>query len=276
MSISNTVDLTLHPAHGTFPPTAAQRRILRWFHSTPLGFSRLRRPAINAFKAARAGPVDATLFGLKVRFHPHDNQTDSKSAVCGRCYNADETRWLSRILKPGAVFVDVGANMGFFSLFAASRGARVLAIEPLPTLFERMSLNMALNGFSAHRFNEAVGPTAGTVVLYPATDLGGTSILGAGAGIETPVRPLLDLVREAGVDHIDALKIDVEGWEDRVLCPFFETAPPALWPRAIVIEHSSGGQWVEDLLGRMTSLGYVRKVHNRANAMYVFRPVTPA
>ena len=265
------LDTYMDPPFGSFPPTPTQKRIMRWFHSTPLGFSRFRRAAVNRFKAERPGPVDAQLFGLKVRFHPHDNATDAKGAVCGSCYNLDETRWIARALSGGGVFVDVGANMGFFSLFAAKMGAVVVAIEPLPNLFERLSVNLKLNGFKAHRINEAVGPTESVITIVPSRDLGGSSILGHGEGIEVPMRPLLNVIRDTKLDHIDALKIDVEGWEDRVLCPFFAAAPKALWPRAVVIEHSSKTKWTEDLLSQMTNIGYVRKRQNRANALYVLR-----
>ena len=83
------------------------------------------------------------------------------------------------------------------------------------------------------------------------------------------MRPLLDMIIETRVDHIDALKIDVEGFEDQVLGPFFKAAPKALWPRAIVIEHTSKVQWADDLIGQMQSIGYARKAQNRANALYV-------
>jgi hypothetical protein len=47
-----------------------------------------------------------------------------------------------------------------------------------------------------------------------------------------------------GESAVDALKIDVEGFEDRVLTGFFAEAPQALWPRAVVIEHLSRDEWL--------------------------------
>ena len=52
-----------------------------------------------------------------------------------------------------------------------------------------------------------------------------------------PSLRLQRILADAAVDHVDALKIDIEGFEDRVLTPFFKDAPQGLWPRAIVIEH---------------------------------------
>lgn len=160
---------------GTYPLTDVQKTIRKVFFNTPLGYSRLRRPFIERFKRdCCADPVDATLFGLKVRFYPQDNQTDAKSAVCGACYNHRELKWLRRHLPKGGTFVDVGANMGFFSLYAAQREARVIAIEPNPVLFERLTTNLRLNGMQADLFRMAVGDQEGSGQLVQVNgDFGG-------------------------------------------------------------------------------------------------------
>ncbi len=51
-------------------------------------------------------------------------------------------------------------------------------------------------------------------------------------------KKLLTLVREEGYAKIDAIKLDIEGAEDLVLDPFLSEAPPALWPRLIIMEFS--------------------------------------
>ena len=56
------------------------------------------------------------------------------------------TRWLCSSLQPGDVFVDVGANSGYFALLAAARGCRVVAVEACATTFEALRSNLALNG----------------------------------------------------------------------------------------------------------------------------------
>jgi FkbM family methyltransferase len=260
---------SIDPPYGAFAPTPIQRTIIRVFHGTPLGYSRLRRVAVARFKSERPGPVDARLFGLKVRFHPHDNQTDAKAAVCGRCLNGSEQRWLRRALPKGGTFVDVGANMGFFSLFAARLGGSVIAVEPHPAMFGRLAVNMRLNGFAGALFNVAAGADTSDADLIPGDrDLGGSTIGGRGDGLQVPMRPLLDMVREAGATRIDVLKLDVEGYEDRVLVPFLATAPLSLWPKAIIMEHSSRQDWASDLLQVLTrDKGYVRRAANRANVL---------
>lgn len=252
---------------GAYPPTKIQQRIRRIFFNTPFGFMRFRRPFVEKFKRECNGPVDSYLFGLKVRFHPQDNQTDAKSAVCGNCYNAREWRWVARYLPIGGVFVDIGANMGFFSLFASTRKAKIVAIEPHPVVFNRLATNMALNGIDAHLVKAAVGEKdeIGTL-LQTNMDYGGSTI-GHGEGDSVRIRPLLDILNDAAVDHIDVLKIDIEGYEDRALIPFLDKAPASLLPKHIVMEYTERDGWRSDLMHKLVERGYHQTAKNRANVL---------
>ena len=79
-------------------------------------------------------------------------------------------------------------------------------------------------------------------------------------------RRLVSVVTDAGLAGIDALKIDVEGAEDKVLVPFFRDAPTALWPGLIVIEDSSA-EWSSDLFALLASKGYQVSSRSRQNVM---------
>ena len=72
---------------------------------------------------------------------------------------------------------------------------------------------------------------------------------------------------QTGVDHVDALKIDVEGFEDRVLTGFFRDAPQSLWPRAVVIEHLSRNEWQDDCIADMRARSYAETGRTRSNTM---------
>ena len=67
--------------------------------------------------------------------------------------------------------------------------------------------------------------------------------------------------------HVDALKIDVEGYEDRVLTGFFKEAPQPLWPRAVVIEHLSRNEWLDDCIADMRARGYAETGKTRSNTL---------
>jgi len=73
------------------------------------------------------------------------------------------------------------------------------------------------------------------------------------------------ILAEADISKVDALKIDVEGFEDRVLSGFFRDAPPALWPRAVVIEHLSKQEWLSDCIADMVGRGYREAGRTRSN-----------
>ena len=97
----------------------------------------------------------------------------------------------------------------------------------------------------------AAGPADGELLIETDGDnLGASHIVSgeaSGKAIKVPSLRLQRILEEAGVAHVDALKIDVEGFEDRVLTGFFADAPQALWPRAVVIEHLSKDEWLARL-----------------------------
>lgn len=128
------------------------------------------------------------------------------------------------VLRPGMIFLDVGANIGFFTMFAASlvgSTGRVFAVEPFQSNLKLLYLNAQLNGF-AHV----------TILPFAASDesclLAFDNV--ASNGQVSPLRPdlafLLDttLVYGARLDDalrevasVDVIKIDVEGAEYRAL-----------------------------------------------------------
>ena len=135
-------------------------------------------------------------------------------------------------LGAGATLIDVGANIGYYSLKAAplvGAAGHVIAIEPNPEALQKMRVNLAA---SAADNVVTVAPVAcsdteSTLDLYVAPDAntGETSLSKGNASQEGAIthtykvraRPLDDIVRESGVTRVDAIKIDVEGAEYLVL-----------------------------------------------------------
>jgi Methyltransferase FkbM domain len=87
--------------------------------------------------------------------------------------------------------------------------------------------------------------------------------------IKVPSLRLQRILDDAKVSHVDAIKIDVEGYEDRVLTGFFREAPQSLWPRAVVIEHLSRNEWLEDCIADMIARGYAETGRTRSNTLLV-------
>jgi FkbM family methyltransferase len=167
-------------------------------------------------------------------------------------------------LKPGDVFVDVGANSGIFTSFAAKRvgpTGRVVAIEPMPALIERLRFNVAANGFAnVAIFATAVGEETGLATLHIHPNNRGQSgmipLSPRSMPLQVPVSTLASIVRSAELDRIDALKIDIEGFEDRALLPFIANMPPSLWPRRIFMEIVHRPLWRRDCIDVLRDAGY--------------------
>ena len=235
----------------------------------------LRRLVTMRMETAAA--LDVERWRLRMRLHPRDNGCEKNLLFTPQMYEPPEreelAREIARVSGRPFVFVDIGANVGLFSLFVAAtaRAARILAIEPEPGNFARLAFNIAANpGLPITPLALVLGETEGTArILLNARDRGGTRMAAAGAqagGIEVRCRPLLAVVTDAGLTGIDALKIDVEGAEDKVLVPFFRDAPAALWPGLIVIEDSSA-EWSSDLFALLASKGYQVSSRSRQNVM---------
>jgi FkbM family methyltransferase len=117
---------------------------------------------------------------------------------------------------------DIGANVGFYSCLAASRGKRVLAFEPAPRNLKFLYRNLLSNGFSAVEvFPVGLGPKAGLMPIY---GYGGiTSFIPGWAQSPkngshfAPVATLDFLVDGKFADQRVLIKMDVEGFELDVL-----------------------------------------------------------
>ncbi|MCA1706671.1 MAG: FkbM family methyltransferase [Actinobacteria bacterium] len=131
------------------------------------------------------------------------------------------TQFLRRRLKPGRVFVDVGANLGWFTSNAArwvGSSGTVVAIEAAPALFEKLVAQVKANDLDNVRtVNEAAGATSGRVRIQPgpAAHTGLTRVVPSlSASVdEVPLRPLPSILTEDEIARCRAIKIDVEGSE---------------------------------------------------------------
>jgi FkbM family methyltransferase len=205
--------------------------------------------------------VDVDVLGFKMRLDPYEN-CDRALLFHAHLYDHYEIRFLKKHLRPGDVFVDLGANVGFYSLVASKLVAaqgRVLAIEADPYNHQKLLLNLELNGVrNAVTFNVGVADRRETLPLGINTtgNRGGSSFLSTSAyRVQVECWPLSAILEMARVDRISAAKIDIEGLEFRTLKQFFMDVGRALYPRFIIVERNplwvptAGGDPV-DLLKR--------------------------
>jgi FkbM family methyltransferase len=119
-------------------------------------------------------------------------------------------------LAPGLVIVDLGANLGVFATRAAKRvgpKGRVIAVEPHPDNFARLSANARRNGLAwLECVPAAAGDRDGQVELFVhERGINHSIVRGSGRSVTVPIRTVDSLVRERGLERVDFLKIDIEG-----------------------------------------------------------------
>lgn len=220
-------------------------------------------------------PVDIIYSALKFRVHPFDNVVENKMLFGSKLRDEQELKILRGAVADGGVFLDIGANIGYYSLMAASFGAsRVLAFEPNPKVFSRLCFNISANSLEERvkPLQIALGAETTTMTMIVTDhDMGGSRIANdsddSSNGISVQMAPLKKVLQDEEIHRIDALKIDVEGMEDSVLFPFFEASDRRLWPHVIIIEYTSQHQWKRDILSWLIDSGYQEIERNRSNAM---------
>jgi FkbM family methyltransferase len=119
--------------------------------------------------------------------------------------------WASE-LRPGDLFIDVGANIGLYTIWACEKGAHVLALEPAADTFALLCENVALNGYKADLIRAAAGARDGIGTLTSGRDC--TNRLDPAGDEEVRVVTIDSLL--AG-RVAQGMKIDVEGHELAVL-----------------------------------------------------------
>jgi FkbM family methyltransferase len=261
---------------GALAPNAAQAAIIALAQRTGLKRGAFRPMLSRLLNLLRGGPLDVSYQGGAFRFY-HQGSATERGALLNPDYNIEELRFLRSHLAQGGAFVDVGANVGTYALaLARDVGAdgKVVAVEPHPVTHARLAFNTAASGYEQVKLVQAAaGTDDGELLIETDGDnLGASHIVSgdaSGKAIRVPSLRLQRILEEASVARVDALKIDVEGYEDRVLTGFFKTAPRSLWPRAIVIEHLSRDEWQDDCIADMIARGYSIAGKTRSNTMLI-------
>lgn len=186
-----------------------------------------------------------------------------------RCHEVPEARFVRRLLRPGDRVLDVGANVGFFTLLAAAavghRG-HVSALEPVPANADVLEHNVRLNGFrSVDVTRAAAGDHVGEIRLgldHPDLREGGVSGHytedGGRDALTVPVVTLDEHLRDR--PGLRLAKIDVEGAEPRVLAGMGETLADNP-PTALLLEINPSalerqGFGIDDLVAPLLRAGY--------------------
>ncbi len=157
-----------------------------------------------------------------------------------------EVYHLLRILPPEAVVLQAGANYGYYALSIATAlggKCRIFAVEPYPENYARLVDHVRSNGLERQIecCDAGVSDAEGIeTMVRPKENSGHAHMVSSGPGAQVRVKTIDRLVQEFGCERLDALLIDVEGYEDRALRGAAETLARfrpfilvELWPPAM-------------------------------------------
>jgi FkbM family methyltransferase len=162
----------------------------------------------------------------RVDGHKIGINSDYVDLLKGEGYEKGTTKVFTELVKEGMNVVDIGANIGYYTLLAARRvgpNGRVYAFEPEPQNFKRLRENIQLNGYkNVVAVQKAVSHQAGTASLFLGVRGSGSHSLLSSRdygketiAIETVT--LDEFFKKEGSPAIQVIKMDVEGWEMEAL-----------------------------------------------------------
>jgi FkbM family methyltransferase len=208
--------------------TSAFRNPNRSWHRlrTKLGLG-LRRWHLQFLHRQRGQTLWLRRGGYWLPFHGDDDLQELQYLYFGEVWFAAESQRLGPWLQPGAVVIDVGANLGFISLVLARHvGAqgRIYAFEPSPLVYPKLLEVLSKNEVrNAQCFQRGCGAERRTATLLVPESSGNATIQRPAERPEGPLREVmieidtLDAMILPQISRLDLLKIDTEGFEDQVL-----------------------------------------------------------
>lgn len=202
-------------------PVRDTRDVLRYIWTHPSNSGRRLRTIARALRYQ----MRARLFhkptiepiGERSRFIAYP-ETGLAGLVYANPFEWREIGLWRRTLKPGDLFIDIGANIGSYTLWAIELGATVIAIEPSPRSATMLRENLSLNGYTAEVIEAAIADFSGSARMT--SDKGALNhlVLGDGADAGVTDRVEVRTLDEVLGDRVAAgVKVDVEGAEPLVV-----------------------------------------------------------
>jgi len=197
-------------------------------------------------------------------------------------YEKAETKFFYTACHDGMTFLDVGANIGYYTALAArivGPNGNVIALEPDPESYQYLEQTIKANAVGNVRaFQIAASDSPATLPLFISKDNRGDNRLYAPAEkrpqIEVEARPIDELLSENNINTVDLIKIDVQGYEPKVIAGLKKTITGSpnitilmeFWPKGIAEAGGDAKKFLDDLrklgltLFELKSEGDLRKL----------------
>jgi FkbM family methyltransferase len=255
---------------GKYEPSETFKFFIRMGQSIPNFLGQQFAQVVRKYLINKRGPIplDVVVEGLNFRLYLIDNASEYKFAFMPWRFDQKERNFMKQRLKADSIFIDIGANVGIYTLSAAKylrNDGRIISFEPNPVTYERLKYNVScqtneLLCRNIEIMNIGLSSKQESIDLYiDENNLGSCSTLPTVSKKQSVISikcyPLLYILEEKNIPKIDLLKIDIEGAEDTVIVPFFKQAPKRLYPENIIIENSQK-VWRIDLFELLISYGY--------------------
>ncbi len=177
--------------------------------------------------------------------------TKGLTGITGNIYTGfhefNDMLFLLHFLRKGDLFVDLGANVGSYTLLASGWcNANSIAVEPVKKTFDVLSRNVSLNRIDelVELVNAAVGAGQGMVTFTSDQDTTNHVL----AGNESPAQnnvlvPMVTVDSLTNLKYLTLIKVDVEGFETEVLAGMRNTLSSAVLKAVIIELNGSGGRY---------------------------------
>lgn len=251
-------------------------KVLRFFTSHVPRLPQICRIAtlLGRIYVRKPRPVlECDVYGFKMVLSPHEC-VDRALMFAPHLYDWREIEYMKSNLPQDGVFIDAGANVGFYTLMASRMvpNGKVYAIEAVSKTYSRLENHVKENQL-ANVITIHVGLSDCNEVLPLSQqreslqgNSGGNSFVYSGGGAVEYIQcsPLLDIVRKYELNKISALKIDTEGFENKILRRYFADGGPV--PDFVIIEqHPWDVEKFGDIVGFLCEVGYAVVFKTRSN-----------
>jgi len=165
--------------------------------------------------------------GYKMKILPRDKGI-SEELLMFKTHEPISTKLISSELKSGMVCLEVGANIGYYTLLESKvigDSGKVVAVEPSPENFEKLKQNLSLSNVkNVLPFNFACGDKNGKIKFLISEKSNRCTTLDenylatpSDNIIEVPVKKIDDFLNENKIEKVDFIRMDVEGYERQII-----------------------------------------------------------